>query len=122
MTSRVIAIDGPAGSGKSTTAKAVAIRLDIPHVESGALYRAVTLAALDADVPFEGQRLVVILPIRYDHCLAKRLRLDAEYHHLAAHIRGRKDGLATERVRVLTRFVPDEDEPTNYSHRGQAFA
>jgi len=67
MTSRVIAIDGPAGSGKSTTAKAVAIRLDIPHVESGALYRAVTLAALDADVPFEGQRLVALarsLPIR----------------------------------------------------------
>ena len=69
MTSRVIAIDGPAGSGKSTTAKAVAVRLDIPHVESGALYRAVTLAALDADVPFEGQRLVALarsLPIRLD--------------------------------------------------------
>lgn len=69
MTSRVIAIDGPAGSGKSTTAKAVAVRLDIPHVESGALYRAVTLAALDADVPFVGQRLVALarsLPIRLD--------------------------------------------------------
>ena len=69
MTSRVIAIDGPAGSGKSTTAKAVAVRLDIPHVESGALYRAVTLAAIDADVPFEGQRLVALarsLPIRLD--------------------------------------------------------
>jgi cytidylate kinase len=69
MTSRVIAIDGPAGSGKSTTAKAVAVRLDLPHVESGALYRAVTLAALDADVPFVGQRLVALarsLPIRLD--------------------------------------------------------
>jgi cytidylate kinase len=69
MTSRVIAIDGPAGSGKSTTAKAVAARLDLPHVESGALYRAVTLAALDADVPFVGQRLVALarsLPIRLD--------------------------------------------------------
>ena len=69
MTSRVIAIDGPAGSGKSTTAKAVAARLDLPHVESGALYRAMTLAALDAEVPFQGQRLVALarsLPIRLD--------------------------------------------------------
>ncbi len=69
MTSRVIAIDGPAGSGKSTTAKAVAARLNLPHVESGALYRAVTLAALDADVPFQGQRLVALarsLPVRLD--------------------------------------------------------
>jgi len=69
MTSHVIAIDGPAGSGKSTTAKAVAAQLGLPHVESGALYRAVTLAALDAGVPFEGQRLAALarsLPIRLD--------------------------------------------------------
>jgi cytidylate kinase len=69
MTSQVLAIDGPAGSGKSTTAKAVARRLGLPHVESGALYRAVTLAALDAEVAFEGQRLVALarsLPIRLD--------------------------------------------------------
>ena len=67
MTSRVVAIDGPAGSGKSTTARAVAGRLGLPHVESGALYRAVTLAALDAGVPLEGDRLVGLarsLPIR----------------------------------------------------------
>ncbi|KPK03136.1 MAG: hypothetical protein AMS20_11410 [Gemmatimonas sp. SG8_28] len=69
MTSQVLAIDGPAGSGKSTTAKEVARRLGLPHVESGALYRAVTLAALDAEVAFEGQRLVALaraLPIRLD--------------------------------------------------------
>ncbi|MDH5551087.1 MAG: (d)CMP kinase, partial [Gemmatimonadota bacterium] len=46
MGSRVVAIDGPAGSGKSTTAAAVARALGMPHVESGTLYRAVTLAAL----------------------------------------------------------------------------
>lgn len=67
MPSPVIAIDGPAGSGKSTTAKAVAERLGLAHVESGALYRAVTLAGLDAEIPVEGQRLVALawsLPIR----------------------------------------------------------
>jgi cytidylate kinase len=44
---RVIAIDGPAASGKSSTAAAVARRLGWAHLDSGALYRAVTLAALD---------------------------------------------------------------------------
>jgi cytidylate kinase len=44
---RVIAIDGPAGSGKTTTARAVAAELGFAHLDSGALYRAVTLAALE---------------------------------------------------------------------------
>jgi cytidylate kinase len=42
----VIAIDGPAASGKSSTAKRVAERLGIHHADSGALYRAATLATL----------------------------------------------------------------------------
>lgn len=45
---RVVAIDGPAGSGKTTTAQAVARELGFAHLDSGALYRAVTLAALEA--------------------------------------------------------------------------
>ena len=47
MSIRVIAIDGPAASGKSSTAAAVARRLGCAHLDSGALYRAITLAALD---------------------------------------------------------------------------
>ena len=43
---RVVAIDGPVGSGKSTVAKAVAQRLDLPYLESGAMYRVAALAAL----------------------------------------------------------------------------
>ena len=42
----VVAIDGPAASGKSSTARWVAERLGYRHVDSGALYRAVTLVAL----------------------------------------------------------------------------
>src|SRR5581483_9153557 len=42
----VIAIDGPAASGKSTTARAVAEALGFAHLDSGALYRGVTLVAL----------------------------------------------------------------------------
>jgi CMP/dCMP kinase len=44
---RVIAIDGPAASGKSSTGEAVARRLGWAHLDSGALYRALTLAAMD---------------------------------------------------------------------------
>ncbi|TVP74742.1 MAG: (d)CMP kinase [Gemmatimonadales bacterium] len=48
---RIIAIDGPAGSGKSTTARAVAAELQLPHLDSGSLYRAVTWALLQGGVP-----------------------------------------------------------------------
>lgn len=47
---RVVAIDGPAGSGKSTVARAVAARLDLEVLDTGAMYRAVTLAVLTAGV------------------------------------------------------------------------
>ena len=42
----VIAIDGPAGSGKSTVGRALAERLDLEYLDTGAMYRAVTFAAL----------------------------------------------------------------------------
>lgn len=45
----IIVIDGPAGSGKSTTAQAVANKLQIEYLDSGALYRTVTLIYLQAD-------------------------------------------------------------------------
>ena len=43
---RVIAIDGPAGSGKSTVARAVARRLGLGYLDTGAMYRSVAFAAL----------------------------------------------------------------------------
>lgn len=49
----IVTLDGPAGSGKSSTARAVARRLGFRHLDSGALYRALTLALLEAGVPEE---------------------------------------------------------------------
>ena len=46
----VIAIDGPSGSGKSTTARALAERFGLIYVDTGAMYRALTRAALDAGI------------------------------------------------------------------------
>lgn len=44
----IIAIDGPAGAGKGTLAKALAVHLGYPHLDTGALYRATALAVLRA--------------------------------------------------------------------------
>ncbi|MDH4045645.1 MAG: (d)CMP kinase, partial [Gemmatimonadota bacterium] len=67
MRATVVAIDGPAGSGKSSTSRAVADWLGFAHLDSGALYRAFTLAALDAGLPDSGSRIAGLgadLPVR----------------------------------------------------------
>lgn len=51
MSSRVIAIDGPSASGKSSTARAVARELGFAHLDSGSLYRGVTLVGMDEGMP-----------------------------------------------------------------------
>src|SRR5690606_8733630 len=45
-----VAIDGPAGSGKSTISKLVADRLKMTHIDTGAMYRAVTLIAIEKGI------------------------------------------------------------------------
>jgi CMP/dCMP kinase len=50
VTVLVVAIDGPAGAGKSTVSRALAARLSVPYLDTGAMYRAVTLAALRAGI------------------------------------------------------------------------
>ncbi len=116
MTSRVIAIDGPAGSGKSTTAHEVALRLGIWHLESGALYRALTLAALDSDMQFVGQRLVALarsLPVRLD-LTGDGLRPDVAGVDVSREIRSHR---VTQRVSELS-AIPDVRQWVNEEVRG----
>ncbi|HYS53663.1 MAG TPA: (d)CMP kinase [Thermoanaerobaculia bacterium] len=49
-TPRIVAIDGPAGVGKSTTSRRVAKELNLPHIDTGAMYRAIGLAALREEI------------------------------------------------------------------------
>ncbi|MDQ7063142.1 MAG: (d)CMP kinase [candidate division KSB1 bacterium] len=58
---KIIAIDGPAGSGKSTTAKLVAKRLGFTYLDTGALYRALTLLALRNRIDLEAEGELVNL-------------------------------------------------------------
>jgi cytidylate kinase len=50
-----IAIDGPAGSGKSSVARRVAVMLGYLYLDSGAMYRAVALKALDKQIPLDDE-------------------------------------------------------------------
>ena len=62
----VIAIDGPAASGKSSTAQWVADKLNFLHVDSGALYRAATALALRHAGPTEGWTEEAVLALAHD--------------------------------------------------------
>lgn len=55
---RIVAIDGPAGAGKSTVARALARRLGVQYLDTGAMYRAVTWAALHAGVDLHDEDAV----------------------------------------------------------------
>ncbi len=52
----IITIDGPAGSGKSTAARLLALKLSASFLDTGAMYRAVTLAAMQASVNMNDER------------------------------------------------------------------
>jgi CMP/dCMP kinase len=62
----VVAIDGPAGSGKSTVARKVAESLGLPALDTGAMYRAVTWAVLDAGLDPADAPAVTALAERID--------------------------------------------------------
>jgi cytidylate kinase len=57
----IITIDGPAGAGKSTVAKALARRLGFEYLDTGAMYRAVALAGLQAGIDFKNQEALAQL-------------------------------------------------------------
>jgi len=57
----IIAIDGPAGSGKSTIAKMTALKLGYVYIDTGAMYRAITLKALRNNIPLSDNRALTLL-------------------------------------------------------------
>ena len=59
MKNIIIAVDGPAGAGKSTIAKIIAKKLNINYIDTGAMYRAVTLKCLQNDVDVKDEKAVV---------------------------------------------------------------
>ncbi len=55
---KVVAIDGPAGAGKSTIARLLAAHVGIAYLDTGAMYRAITLAAIERGISFDDPEAV----------------------------------------------------------------
>lgn len=62
----IVTIDGPAGSGKTTAARRLSESLGIPYLDTGAMYRAITLAALRAAVDLEDEEALTRLAQQSD--------------------------------------------------------
>ena len=89
----VIAIDGPAGSGKSTVAKAVAERLGFLYLDTGAMYRALTLAVLNRGIDFSNKQALIKLAKEVDIQLKMRgnsLKVNLEGKDVSKTIRKQK--------------------------------
>jgi cytidylate kinase len=79
----IIAIDGPAGAGKTTTAKEVARRLNFLHLDTGAMYRAIALKVLRSGTPLNRPDAIAAIADRTDVRLQyqngdQRVLLDGE--------------------------------------------
>ncbi len=66
----IVAIDGPSGVGKSTVAKALAQRLEVPFLDTGAMYRTVALAVMESKIDPSDRAAVEELSARLDLTLA----------------------------------------------------
>jgi cytidylate kinase len=74
-----VAIDGPAGSGKSSVARQLAARLGLLHLDTGAMYRSLTLAGRRAGIPpDDSQRLATLLAAADIRFEAGRVRWNGE--------------------------------------------
>jgi CMP/dCMP kinase len=87
----IVAIDGPAGAGKSTAARRLAARLGYAMVDTGAIYRAVALAASRAGIAFDDDaRLGALLPalnIRFEPTAGGGQRVLLDGDDVSAEIR-----------------------------------
>lgn len=71
-----LAIDGPAGSGKSTISSQIAKKLNWIHIDTGAMYRAVTLKAIELGVDLEDEKAYQFLESVKVHYQANKIYLD----------------------------------------------
>jgi CMP/dCMP kinase len=93
----IVTIDGPAGAGKSTAARELARRLGFEYLDTGAMYRAVTLVCLRAGVDLSDQEIVADL--------ARQTRIDFRAGRLIANDEDVSDEIRSLRVTEECRYV-----------------
>ena len=96
---KIITLDGPAGAGKSSTARLLADRLGWCHMDTGAMYRAVALAALEQDVSLEDEKGLAVLAAS----------LNIQFAHDSVFLNGENVSveIRVDRVTTATRSVAD---------------
>jgi CMP/dCMP kinase len=98
----IVTIDGPAGAGKSTVAQALARRLGYGHLDTGAMYRAVALAGLQAGVDWNRPEQLAELVSKLDlRVLAERVYLQGQ---------DVTDALRTQEVTSATRYAANHPQ------------
>jgi len=101
----IITIDGPAGSGKSTAARRLAAMLKIPYLDTGAMYRALTLKALETNTPLDDPVALEAL------ALATTIELDCGPTSVRVIMDGRDVSEAIRSLRVSEHTNPVSAEP-----------
>lgn len=101
-----IAVDGPAGAGKSSVARAVAENLGLIYLDTGAMYRAITWKAMDLNLPLEDAQAMGKLAAAteftwHDHGTGRQLFMDSQ--PLPSAIRSRE---VTRAVSLVSSYEP----------------
>jgi cytidylate kinase len=86
MTPIIIAIDGPSGAGKGTVARAIAGRLGYPHIDTGAMYRAVAWKAAHDGVALNDEAAIASIAARARFAI-DGLRVSIDGHDVTSEIR-----------------------------------
>lgn len=97
----IVAIDGPAGAGKSSVARILARRLGFRFLDTGAMYRTVALAALERDIPLNDQPAVADL--------AARLSMELDDDRVFLDGRDVTTEIRAARVTAHVHYVADND-------------
>ena len=100
---KIIAIDGPSGVGKTTTSRAVARELGIPHIDTGAMYRALALAATreGIDTHDEGKLKDLASRTRIDFIPGERSRVLLNGEDVTSMIRTPEMSMAASNVSAV---------------------